>query len=368
MSIGLDAATTHLGRASSPFPDPQTWAACGWGWLGTVAGQDDAICNVENSDASKWTSISHNGVNGICIESTGSGGLQFFSSSPAATTWFFWYVASDIISHRGGWATPGAAFVTKTIGAASSVVTVANIGIGCYKLGITGTSHNMRHENVKMWTGTIPTDAQLQAEMFSTRPRAYANLYGWWPLRILADLADRVDHPGASGNDLSTQGSIAASDPGPPLMFGAGATAIGNRGVRLFVEWGAQAAGGGGGGSQGVPYSDETPLAWSLWNLEGGGAANVLGSASWGQLEAQTAGYTARPAVSDVRDTGDDSSKTIYLHRDRYGASGSGNVTISIRGSAYPFAQHAVGPSWETYTTQVTRSWRYVQVKVEYAA
>lgn len=217
MAILLDASTEGLGRASGTMPSGSTWAACGWGYLVSVAGQDDAIFDLADAfGGTDYCAISHNSTNGICLENTDDGGvLRFFTSSPAQATWFFWYTACDATSHRGGWATPGAAFVTNTIGT-MTIPTVAEIGIGCYELGVTGTSHSMRHANVKVWSGTIPTDAQLQNEMWSVLPKVCTGLYARWPIRVLAELTDYS----GNGYDLSSAGSPTTAD-GPPVGWGA---------------------------------------------------------------------------------------------------------------------------------------------------
>jgi hypothetical protein len=57
-------------------------------------------------------------------------------------------------------------------------------------------------------------------------------------------------------------------------------------------------------------------------------------------------------------------NKTFTVQRDKYGT-GNGVVTISIRGSVNIFSQHDINPTWEVYSTPVTRGWQYVQIKVD---
>ncbi len=62
-------------------------------------------------------------------------------------------------------------------------------------------------------------------------------------------------------------------------------------------------------------------------------------------------------------DTGNVLSKVITISTDRYGT-GVGIGAIYIRGQATTFAQDAASPSWEAYTSAVTKTWRWMQVKL----
>jgi len=59
-------------------------------------------------------------------------------------------------------------------------------------------------------------------------------------------------------------------------------------------------------------------------------------------------------------------NRIIVLTRDKYG-SGSGSITIYIRGQATSFNQDDGSPAWEEYTVQVKKDWRFIQTKVEYS-
>ncbi len=62
-------------------------------------------------------------------------------------------------------------------------------------------------------------------------------------------------------------------------------------------------------------------------------------------------------------DTGNVKSKVITISTDRYDT-GVGIGVIYIRGQATPFVQDAANPSWEAYTSAVTKTWRWMQVKL----
>jgi hypothetical protein len=115
------------------------------------------------------------------------------------------------------------------------------------------------------------------------------------------------------------------------------------------IAWGAQS-----------PDAGEEAVTWQRWKVSGGNPINVSGDQNWGAAMVAT----GTPCLGEVIDTGDANSKTFTATRDKY-ASGSGAVTISIRGSASPFAYDAGSPSWSTYSAPVTQAWRYVQLKME---
>jgi hypothetical protein len=108
------------------------------------------------------------------------------------------------------------------------------------------------------------------------------------------------------------------------------------------------------------PGASEEAVTWKRWQTSPGVQVVVSGDPDWGACEVAS----GTPCYGEVIDTGDTNSKTFTVARDKY-ASGSGAVTISIRGSASVFTQHAGSPSWSTYTTPTSQTWRYVQVKVE---
>lgn len=113
----------------------------------------------------------------------------------------------------------------------------------------------------------------------------------------------------------------------------------------------------------GEQFPVEQPVTWQRWESAAGVPLTTTGDTNWGKAEV----FDGTPIVGHVVDTGDSLSKTFTVTRDKYGT-GSGNVTISIRGSATSFGQHDGSPAWSTYTTPTTQTWRYVQVKLEYAA
>jgi len=89
----------------------------------------------------------------------------------------------------------------------------------------------------------------------------------------------------------------------------------------------------------------------------------VDGDANWGKAHVEE----SVPCYGSVVDTGDASEKKFTVIRDKYGT-GSGNVTIYIRGDTSSFAQHDVSPEWAVYNAPIVRTWQYVQLKMVYTS
>ena len=102
----------------------------------------------------------------------------------------------------------------------------------------------------------------------------------------------------------------------------------------------------------------ETASSWVLWSDGSGGSANILGDADWGKLQLGS----SDEARSQVYDFGNGVLRLLTLTENRYGT-GQGTATLQLRGSATPFNQDDVTPTWENYTIPVQHDWRYIQVR-----
>jgi len=91
----------------------------------------------------------------------------------------------------------------------------------------------------------------------------------------------------------------------------------------------------------------------------------IDGDSDWGSLKLGSVG--SEYAVSEVKEYPDDSEKLFTITLNVYG-SGSGNSKISLRGQAASFLWDDVEPSWIEYTGPTTKTWKYVQIKVEWKA
>lgn len=98
---------------------------------------------------------------------------------------------------------------------------------------------------------------------------------------------------------------------------------------------------------------------WAGWSDGAAGSPTFQYGSSWGRIKLET----TEVGHSDVIDTGNTKSKTITISTDRYGV-GVGIGAIYIRGQATSFAQDAVSPSWEEYTSAVVKTWRWIQIKL----
>ena len=108
-----------------------------------------------------------------------------------------------------------------------------------------------------------------------------------------------------------------------------------------------------------TPTNSEVPVSYQTFTNGAGAVPSISGDADWGKLSLPV-GAEGR---SKVYDFGDSNSRQYTINRDVYGT-GSGAVTIQIRGSTTAFNQDDSSPSWTTYTTPTVQSWRYVQVRV----
>lgn len=89
-----------------------------------------------------------------------------------------------------------------------------------------------------------------------------------------------------------------------------------------------------------------------------GGKPTIIGDQDWGQLELDI----TEEGRSAVYDFGNSNNRTITVTENKYQA-GQGTATLQIRGQGAAFLQDDVAPAWETYSSSVNRTWRYIQVR-----
>lgn len=110
----------------------------------------------------------------------------------------------------------------------------------------------------------------------------------------------------------------------------------------------------------GEEASDEPARTWQDWEVSLGVNPTIIGDQDWGQMGLNI----GTPTYSAMIDTGDTNNKTFTVDKNKYG-SGTGTVTIYIRGSASTFGKFDGSPSWTEYTAPTSQTWRYAQLKVE---
>jgi len=108
-----------------------------------------------------------------------------------------------------------------------------------------------------------------------------------------------------------------------------------------------------------TPTQGEDAVSWQTWSDGAGSVPTITGDADWGKLKLDLTGEEGRSAVID---TGSAASRTFTLTENRYGT-GEESATLQLRGDTSVFLQDAETPDWENYTTAITRTWRYVQVR-----
>jgi len=108
------------------------------------------------------------------------------------------------------------------------------------------------------------------------------------------------------------------------------------------------------------PNQGETAVSWQTWSDGNGNIPTIDGNADWGKLNLDLAGEEGRSAVYDL---GSSHARTFTLTENRYGTGGESAV-LQIRGDDTTiFLQDAHSPMWENYTTPVSKTWRYIQVR-----
>lgn len=107
------------------------------------------------------------------------------------------------------------------------------------------------------------------------------------------------------------------------------------------------------------PTQGETAVSWQTWSDGVGSIPTVDGNADWGKLKLDLSGEEGRSAVYDL---GSAIARTFTLTENRYGT-GAESAVLQIRGDASTFTQDSNTIDWETYSSPISRSWRYVQIR-----
>jgi hypothetical protein len=130
----------------------------------------------------------------------------------------------------------------------------------------------------------------------------------------------------------------------------------------ITIVYTLPSAGGGLAWGEESPNQGEVATPWNNWSDGAGGLPTIIDSQLWGALSVES----AEEGRSQVYDFGSSTSRTYTLTLNRYG-SGSGTPVVQIRGQNTSFNQDDISPSWETYSTPVAKTWRYVQVRITYS-
>ena len=215
MAIRINAGTDDL-RRSAP-PDESALTMCGWTRVIADTGAAyQALGGIEDTGLGVWNILYWEGATSNAMAISSGAAEVNFASRPAVGTWFFWAITSTTAgagSLIGYWslATSSTFNSASTTGQAgtSDRLTIGNDS---------GASNFLdgRFAAIKVWDAVL-TQAELEQEKWSIRPRRWANIHLWAPCRIATELADYS----GNGRTLTATGTLTTED-GPPVPWGAG--------------------------------------------------------------------------------------------------------------------------------------------------
>ena len=214
MAIRIDASGDDLRRASPP--DESAITVSGWSNVVADRGLDtyQGLAVLEGTVAATYNGFYWEGNSEAARMESGAAGANF-ASRPAVGTWFFWAMTSTTAgagSLIGYWsAATSSTFVTASTTGQASTTNRLTLGNDTALSWMSG-----RFSAIKVWDAVL-TQAELEQEKWSIRPRRWANLHLWAPCRIATELADYS----GNGRTLTATGTLTTED-GPPVPWGAG--------------------------------------------------------------------------------------------------------------------------------------------------
>lgn len=215
MAIRIDASGDDL-RRSTILPGVAAFTACGWAHVvaDTGAGVYQALCILEDT-AVAWNGLYwEGGTNGSAVISSAAGETNL-ASRPATGLPFFWAVTST---------TPGAGSLIGYLSAATTntFTSASTTGSDVTPNRLTWGNDSAlswcsgRFSCLKVWDAVL-TQAELEHEKWSIRPKRWANIHLWCPARIATELFDLS----GNGRTLTATGTLTTED-GPPVPWGSG--------------------------------------------------------------------------------------------------------------------------------------------------
>ena len=206
MAVRIDASGDKLYRTAN-LPALSGFTIAGWGYRNNAqngayryfAGLEDATSN-----SNGWLLIGWAADNAFQIASDAS--TVNSASSPAASTWFYWFIQRSGTSMTIGYKTSGGSWVTtSTTRTLSWTPAVLHLGNDSYDEWT-----DISLERVRVWDAALTT-TELDSEMASTTPVRTSNLRSNYPLTTSTDLNDTT----ANGYNLSSAGTLTTYTPGP---------------------------------------------------------------------------------------------------------------------------------------------------------
>jgi len=140
------------------------------------------------------------------------GTMERTGSNLSTGTWFHLAYVSNGDDLANGFTVylNGAADITYTVRSLTSAGTNMYLGNDEYSEWLNG-----RMAHVKIWNVAL-TAAEIQQEMYSSRPQRFANLWSWLPM--IESGSGRNSEWSSSGNTWTANGTLADED-GPPVAW-----------------------------------------------------------------------------------------------------------------------------------------------------
>ncbi|HQW90835.1 MAG TPA: LamG domain-containing protein, partial [Nitrospira sp.] len=140
------------------------------------------------------------------------GTMERTGSNLSTGTWFHLAYVSNGDALANGFTVylNGAADITYTVRSLTSAGTNMYLGNDEYSEWLNG-----RMAHVKIWNVAL-TAAEIQQEMYSSRPQRFTNLWSWLPM--IESGSGRNSEWSSSGNTWTANGTLADED-GPPVAW-----------------------------------------------------------------------------------------------------------------------------------------------------
>lgn len=217
MAVRIDASGDYLRRTTS-LPSDTNFTITGWCYIVSHRTSEYRyFVGIENaaSSSSAWKLMGWNGGDNDLSIACDPIETQRFANSPGAGVWWFFAISCNESNTLTGYWRPAdgsATHVSPTLATSPQTEAVLHLGADSWDEWC-----DVRLANVKVWDAVL-TQAEIEAEQFTYRPRRLENLHAWWPL--LPGATERLRDYSGNGKDLTAGGTLTDED-GPPLAWGA---------------------------------------------------------------------------------------------------------------------------------------------------
>jgi len=345
----------------------------GWFYFLSTLPSYPMFFRAQNSGHSDWIEAYRPNADGCNFYHEGYSGAELSSPTWALNTWYF--VAGSFSDSNN----PGTIGAIQAVGgtlytADSGGTEATNTLTTPTEIVTADDADNLLVAGFKLWDTQLSLE-ELLRERWTLQPKECGNLYLWWPC-IGGSISEARKDRSGSGRDASNGTSY--DDRMPPVGWGgypiilnepAGESASASASLSPSSSLSPSASPSPSiAPEDAIAWGEEIPdgeeaKSWQYWEVSAGVGITVQGDADWGKAEVAD----GTPVYGDVVNIGDSNTRTYTVTRDKYG-SGSGNVSLYIRGDTTPFTQHAGTPSWNLYSTPTEQDWQYVQLRIDYSS